>query len=206
MEERTNNRSTIVQKISDFGNPMIWGTFLFLVLMVIKGLKPIHVVLSLGIFFITVGLVSAITFVVARNRQFVQTRDLVEREIRALPYFASMLAYFLAALIFDRQSWAPKWIVYMTSTMGIGLGVCGFINMYWKVSFHTFASSAMATMFFIVSQMPWSLILFLISLLIGWSRIKLHVHTAMQVTVGFLLGIVVPLLTQMTFLGGFLWK
>jgi len=51
---------------------------------------------------------------------------------------------------------------------GIGLGICGFINLFWKVSFHTFASSAMATMFFMVTNSWWSLaLLLLVSLVIA---------------------------------------
>jgi len=45
-----------------------------------------HIAL-LAIFLLTVGVVSAITFNVARSRQFSDTRDLIEREIRSLPYF-----------------------------------------------------------------------------------------------------------------------
>ncbi|WP_018962699.1 phosphatase PAP2 family protein [Coprothermobacter platensis] len=204
MEERTNLRQTLAQTISDIGNPMIWGTFLFVLLMWVKGLALEHILLALAIFFATVGLVSAVTFAIARNRQFIRTKDLVEREIRSLPYVASMLAYFLAAAIFGRQNWAPKWIIFITSSMGVGLGICGVINAFWKISFHTFASSAMATMFFMVSANWWSLIFFAISLIIGWSRVKINVHTPKQVGAGFLLGIVVPLITKMTFLGGYL--
>jgi len=86
------------------------------------------------------------------------------------------------------------------------LGICGFINLFWKVSFHTFASSAMATMFFMVTSSWWSLVLLLlVSLVIGWSRIRLGVHTPMQVLIGFLLGIFLPILCAMSYLGGFLW-
>jgi len=195
----------LVQVISDFGNPMLWGTFLFVLLMWIKGLSLNHILLSLGIFLMIVGVISAITFQIARSRQFSDTRDLVEREIRSLPYFFTFLAYMVVAAIFNRQDWAPKWMVFLTSTMGIGLGICGLINLFWKVSFHTFASSAMATMFFLVTNSWWSLVLLLlISLIIGWSRIQLGVHTPMQVLIGFLLGIFLPLLCEMSYLGGFL--
>jgi len=43
------------------------------------------------------GVVSAITFNVARSRQFSDTRDLIEREIRSLPYFCTFLAYMVVA-------------------------------------------------------------------------------------------------------------
>ncbi|HRC96194.1 MAG TPA: phosphatase PAP2 family protein, partial [Coprothermobacter proteolyticus] len=202
--ERAHHTSTLWQVISDFGNPMVWGTFLFVLLMWIKGLSLSHILLSLAIFLLTVGVVSAITFNVARSRQFSDTRDLIEREIRSLPYFCTFLAYMVVAAIFNRQDWSPKWLVFLTSTMGIGLGICGFINLFWKVSFHTFASSAMATMFFMVTSSWWSLVLLLlVSLVIGWSRIRLGVHTPMQVLIGFLLGIFLPILCAMSYLGGF---
>ncbi|HAR40621.1 MAG TPA: phosphatidic acid phosphatase [Coprothermobacter sp.] len=198
--------STLWQVISDLGNPMVWGPFLFVLLMWIKGLSLNHILLSLVIFLLTVGAVSAITFNLARSRQLLDTRDLIEREIRSLPYFCTFLAYMVVAAIFNRQEWSPKWLVFLTSTMGIGLGICGFINLFWKVSFHTFASSAMATMFFMVTNSWWSLaLLLLVSLIIGWSRIQLGVHTPMQVLIGFLLGLSLPILCAMSYLGGFLW-
>jgi len=78
---------------------MVWGTFFSLD----------HILLSLGIFLLTVGVVSAITFNVARSRQFSDTRDLIEREIRSLPYFCTFLAYMVVAAIFNRQDWALAW-------------------------------------------------------------------------------------------------
>jgi membrane-associated phospholipid phosphatase len=64
----------------------------------------------------------------------------------------------------------------------------------------------MATMFFMVTNSWWSLaLLLLVSLIIGWSRIQLGVHTPMQVLIGFLLGISLPMSCAMGYLGGFLW-
>jgi len=84
--ERAHHTSTLWQVISDFGNPWCGNLFVRFAY-VDKGLSLSHILLSLAIFLLTVGVVSAITFNVARSRQFSDTRDLIEREIRSLPYF-----------------------------------------------------------------------------------------------------------------------
>ncbi|NPV88286.1 phosphatase PAP2 family protein [Coprothermobacteraceae bacterium] len=199
------SKAWLARFVSDVGNPMLWGNFI-LVLIMLQRATPLKVALySFAVLFVTVGLLTGIAFVVARNRQLMPHRDLIEREIRYLPYIVSVIAYAIATFYLYYQSWAPRWLIYVTSTMAVGVIVCGIINSQWKVSFHTFGASSMACIYYVLTGSPWAVLLLATSLIIGWSRTVLGVHTWGQVFGGFILGVAIPLLTRWTALGGFVW-
>ena len=62
-------------------------------------------------------------------------------------------------------------------------------NLYWKISAHLIGVGIPFATFFFLFQTN-SLVLLIIPIVVGWSRLKLKVHTPMQILAGFFLGII----------------
>ncbi len=88
---------------------------------------------------------------------------------------------------------APMVVGAIVSIATILVGILGLVTLFWKVSFHGAAISAVATtLLAVVGSSAWPM-LFLI-LLVGWSRIRLKRHTPYQVVIGSLLGAFIALI------------
>lgn len=109
------------------------------------------------------------------------------REKRLKPFFTAFISLIFSLMFFTWVS-APE-IVLKLGIMGVvTLAAFGIGNVFDKVSVHTGAMSAVAVIFADFSLLA-GLLLFMASVTVAWSRVKLGRHTRVQVLQGGFLGI-----------------
>jgi len=141
-----------------------------------------------------------ILFTIFRIRGKIADQDASAREERTIPFFISLLFY-LAGLFFL--------ILFQVSIISIAFWFCYisntlitiFINLKWKISTHAMgASGPLAAAAYVFG--PIVLWFSILVVLVGYSRIRLKVHSISQVTAGFLFGFLSTYL-QMNFIVSF---
>ncbi|MBQ6639598.1 MAG: hypothetical protein IJH84_01035 [Saccharopolyspora sp.] len=110
------------------------------------------------------------------------------REGRLIP-FALLIVLSSLGLGVLLRTGAPHLMVALDVAMLTALLAIALITVWWKVSVHT-AVAAGAVAILAVVYSGWLLVLWLLVVAIGWSRVRLGEHTAAQVVVGALMGIV----------------
>ncbi len=189
MKHKLNNKlssSKIARIISNAFIPPVNLLYLFLYLgYYFEGetSKRIIVILIAIIF----GFVLPVSlFFYLRHKNKISNEDATNKEERQIPYLFSTLFAIIAMLVllyFDTSTISIlAWLSYVINTI-----ILITINKYWKISAHAIGIAS-----------PWAIILYtnfslfpifvIILLLVGWSRIKLNVHTLPQVISGSLLG------------------
>jgi hypothetical protein len=111
------------------------------------------------------------------------------REGRLLPLSLALVstAVGLAILLLGG---APRDVIALDVAMLGSLLVCLVITRWWKISLHcAVAGGAIATLALLYG--PWLLVLVVLLVLIGWSRVELVDHTLAQVLAGSVVGPVV---------------
>ncbi len=140
-------------------------------------------------------------FLMLRKRNLVVNRDATIKEERTLPYSIGIILSMIAAatLYYSGASALAiaLWLAYVGNTAILIL-----INKFWKISAHAIgAATPVALLYYLYGASGlWLLILVLI---IAWARLKLKVHTPMQVTAGTLYGIVLTYLQLLVYVRWF---
>ena len=136
------------------------------------------------------GCVVPMAFLVRGVRQGRWTDHHVrEREQRRVPLLfalASVCVGLVLLLVLD----VPRDLVALVAAMVAGLVVALAISQVWKISIHAAVAGGSAVILWLVLDVPVLLFLPVVAL-IGWSRVRLGDHDALQVTVGALVGAVV---------------
>ena len=116
------------------------------------------------------------------------------RSERFIPYLIVLVSY-TAMIIFYHRMGMPLWFLMMTGASIAIILIASLITIWWKISAHMFGVSGllggvMAVSYFIEQNNPYQLFiaLFVISGMVGTSRLILKRHTPAQVLGGFLLG------------------
>ncbi len=110
------------------------------------------------------------------------------REGRLIP-FALLIVLSSLGLGVLLRAGAPHLMVALDVAMLTALLAIALITVWWKVSVHT-AVGAGAVAILAVVYSGWLLVLWLLVVAIGWSRVRLGDHSTAQVVVGGLMGIV----------------
>lgn len=110
------------------------------------------------------------------------------REGRLIP-FALLIVLSSLGLGVLLRAGAPHLMIALDVAMLTALLAIALITVWWKVSVHT-AVAAGAVAILAVVYSGWLLVLWLLVVAIGWSRVRLGDHTKAQVVVGALMGIV----------------
>ena len=133
-------------------------------------------------------LLHIILFVHFRNKGKLIDLDASIKEERTVPFLIATVFYVIGLLVFlyfkINIISIAFWFCYISNTLLIIV-----INKYWKISAHAMAAAGPVAAL-TIAYGPQYLFLFLLVILIGWSRIKLKCHTIAQVTAGALLGFV----------------
>ncbi len=118
----------------------------------------------------------------------VESIDVVVREQRPWPLTLASINYFVGFLLLSSVQ-APELVQGLMFCYGTNTLVVALITIWWKVSVHTTAMSALLVAL-TYSFGPWVLPFFLLVSLVGISRVVLNRHTVSQVIIGGLLGLV----------------
>ena len=148
-------------------------------------------ILLLGTVFLPIF---SILYLIKKNKiDSLEIMDHKQRKFILFPIFLFFILSFIAI-----HCLFPN--LYDVKNMYIGACIisllCFFISIKWKISLHAAGSgSALGSLFglhLIYGElMFWLAIFFLISILVGYSRIKERAHTFNQVLFGFLLGFII---------------
>ncbi len=159
-------------------------TFIFLAVKYEENIFNELVVISVGVLF---GFVLPIViFLFLRKKNLVVNRDATIKEERTKPFLIGVVLELLAAgilyLFNVSEISIVLWLVYVVNSLILIL-----INIYWKISAHAIGASTPLGVLVYVYGIPgfWFLLLVLF---VGWSRLKLRVHTPAQVAAGTLYG------------------
>ena len=126
--------------------------------------------------------------------------QLGQKERRMVPYVMSIVCYFACYYILNVLH-MPHFIgTVIIAALAIQV-VCALINLRWKVSTHSAAiggviGSVIGFSFLCTFNPTWWLfLLFFMAGLVGTSRMILRQHTLMEVSMGFIMGIIVAFLS-----------
>jgi len=131
-------------------------------------------------------LLPVLLFFYFRHKKKISNNDATKKEERQFPYlFSTFFAVFAVISLFFIHS--DLIIILSYATYVINTVLLIIINKYWKISAHAIGVAS-----------PWAIILYtnfslfpvfiLILLVVGWSRIKLKVHSLLQVIAGSIFG------------------
>ncbi len=125
-------------------------------------------------------------FFLFKKKGLIIDLDASIKEERTFPFLIAT-GFYLAGLLF--LIWfqiniisIAFWFCYISNTIIVVL-----VNKYWKISIHAIGASGAAAALFIVLG-PFALLALILTLLVGWSRVKLKCHTPMQVIAGTIFG------------------
>lgn len=117
---------------------------------------------------------------------YVSDLDLSVRQERILPLSFALAVMSLGWLLLHYAAAPPLLRAFATLNMAQA-ALFLFITLFWKISMHTTAVTALAVLsVFVVGEM--ALLLFLTVPLVAWSRLRLRRHTLGQTIAGALLG------------------
>ncbi len=138
-------------------------------------------------------------FVIYRKKKIVFDNDAVIKEQRFLPFITSiilsLLGFLIIRLFLGNTITSDLWLAISINTIGLL-----FINHFWKISAHAIGGATIVGLFYFLdsSLFPYFLILIV---LIGWSRVKLKVHTPAQIVAGSIYGFLMTII-QLKFYSG----
>jgi hypothetical protein len=112
-----------------------------------------------------------------------------QREQRRIPLLVA-LASVLVGLAVLALAGAPREMLALVTSMFVSLGVTLVITHWWKVSAHAAVASG-AAVIAALTLGPWLLLSYVGVAIVCWSRVELRDHTAAQVLVGTVLGLLV---------------
>lgn len=117
--------------------------------------------------------------------------DIQLREQRIGPLILTILSGGIGSLVLAVGR-APLPMALAGLAMWLETAVILLVTLKWKVSMHSAAAAATATLFWCVLGMPLPLLLGVP--IIAWSRVRLRRHTLAQTIVGAVLGIIIFLI------------
>lgn len=155
-----------------------------------SSLQTFLIILFTVLFFVVIP-ISYFMIMVRRGK--IVNQDAEIKEERNTPYLlgvAIQIIGFIFLLIFNLSYYSLSlWLCYITNTLLIYL-----INRNWKISAHTTGAAVSAAFFLFFFGWELFLIFFIITFIVGSSRIILKVHTVKQVIAGGIFGFVVTYL------------
>lgn len=126
--------------------------------------------------------------------------ELGAREKRMIPYIVSILCYFFCYYVMMLNH-VPHLMGSIVVTALATQVTCSVINMWWKISVHMAAIGAMAGALvvfaarFSFNPVWWLCLLFILAGMVGSARMILRQHNLHQIYGGFLVGVLVGLVT-----------
>lgn len=161
-------------------------SFIYLVSNYENELSQKILVVIVALFFGVILQIASFLYFYKKGR--IKDVDATLKAERTIPYYVSVIIFimgFILLIIFKVNVISIAfWFCYISNTILVIL-----INRYFKISIHAMgAAGPFALLVFIVGIKAMMLLPILI--IVGWSRIKLKVHTLMEVIAGAFVGFV----------------
>lgn len=130
------------------------------------------------------------------RRGEVKDMQIEDAKERKYPYLYTILGFGFWAYFVSSVLHAPLCLVYIACGATVAIGIVTLINKWWKISAHLTGFGGLTGGIFCyclgIGALPTVNILSLVfglSLLLMYARLRLHAHTPAQVCAGWLLGI-----------------
>lgn len=132
--------------------------------------------------------------------KFIKSLTMETKEERRLPLLATAM-FFVAEYYILQKSMVPDTLklLFLSATISVVLTVI--INIFWKISAHMIAIGGVVGAMFVLSYIchfkngEWLMMgLIFLAGIIGMARLQLKAHSPAQVFVGFIVGVMCPML------------
>lgn len=185
------NKQKLARLISDIFIPITFSAFISIYFSLIFTNDEVAFLKFFALTFLSTVLLPLIYFLYKRKRGEIINRDAVIKEERNDVYIFSIMIFSFAYVIAVFIN-APIFIqIYLLNFTISTIGVY-FINKKFKISVHSISASGTSAILIFISPIL-STIIFLITILIMWSRTVLKVHTTKEVIYGMIYGFCVTL-------------
>ncbi len=160
-------------------------------------ISPIQTTQKLLLFFLYL-LSSILPYFVLKKLGKITDYEFTDRKERP-PYFTTITILFGIIFLFVLTLDAEI-LTNVAMNLFVVTGILTAVTFFWKMSGHmTFSTTLFATLLYLFPNTPALMFLFLLSPLIGWSRIVLNKHTLTQVIVGTLIPLTISILIYWPF-------
>lgn len=144
--------------------------------------------------FINTLLIPVLLFWMMKRLNIIDSLHLDSQKDRFYPFAITGIFYLTTWYVFNSlEVFTYLSLVFVIAALLVFLAL--FINLFWKISIHSMSMGAMSiavlyltAVHFINTAWPVYLV-FILSGLVGFARLKLKAHSSAQVYVGFVLGI-----------------
>jgi len=155
----------------------------------------IPIILSLLLTFI----IPILVFIYLKNRGNIKDYDASIKEERTSLYVIGIILCLIGFIISLLSNYSVNftvlWFIYIINSIFLII-----INKYWKISAHLIGVSAPIAAFYYWGSFN-AVILLILSLILAWARLKLKMHSVLQIIAGFLFGILLTYLQLKIFIG-----
>ncbi|RJP70007.1 MAG: phosphatase PAP2 family protein [Ignavibacteriales bacterium] len=177
----------IARIISTLFVPPVPALFAFVYFTFTIETDPDKMIFSVLISMLLVFIFPIIIFIYLRKKKTISDLDTNLKEQRILPYslgIVLMFAGIICSFIFQfNNEIILLWLIHF-----INMVLLVIITRFWKISAHTSGVAIAFGIFSFHLQVVLTLALFVILLLVGWSRMRLKIHSFQQVLLGGILG------------------
>ncbi len=173
--------------ISTLFVPPVPALFMFVYFSFTIETDPDKMISSVLISTLLVFIFPIIIFIYLRKEKRISDFDTNQKEQRILPYSLGILLM-SAGIIFSFIFKFNNVIILLWIIHFIYMVLLVIITRFWKISAHTLGVAIAFSIFSFHLQVVLTLALFVILLLVGWSRIRLKNHSFKQVLLGGILG------------------
>lgn len=182
----------LAQMVSVIASPPLMGATAVTLIAATFATKQIWTLAALYLALTIVLPLAFIAWLVRQGR--VSDLDLSVRQERIVPLAFTLAVMSLGWLLLHTAAAPP--LLRALATLNIAQATLFlFITLFWKISMHTTAVTALAVLSgFVVGEL--ALLLFFSVPLVAWSRLRLRRHTLGQTIAGALLGTLICLITM----------
>jgi len=182
----------IAKTISIIFHPMIFSLLVFTIIIFNNSVIHPQSFTILFTCFIFSNLLPITTLFLLQKKGVISDLDASIKEERIMPLYLGVLFAILgyALLHIQGASLLVKGLMFCTITNTIVIII---ITRYWKISIHAMGISGLLSVLWIHNK-EYPFIMFIILLLVAYSRVILNAHSIAQVTIGSILGLFLTLI------------
>lgn len=155
--------------------------------------------------FINTILIPVLLFWMMKRLKIIESLSLNSQKDRIYPFFITGVFYLTTWYVFNSlEIFSYLSLVFVLAAILVFLALA--ITIFWKISIHSMAMGAMSAAVLYLSALhfineAWPVYLvFILSGLVGFSRLKLKAHSSAQIYVGFLIGALVLSIFTLAFI------